>query len=85
MKNTPLQSGGVLTVAEGRRMVQQREEDQVAKAMRVIEAAELKLKNATKKNAFEAAKKARKWRLTGVLLPAEVHETGLSCRVLRRF
>jgi hypothetical protein len=85
LKNTPLQSGGVLTVAQGRRMVQQREEDQLAKARRVVEAAELKAHNARKRCFFEAAKEARKWRLLGKLLPAEVSESGVGCRLLKRF
>lgn len=32
LKNTPIHSGGVLTVAQGREMVRQKEEDQLAKA-----------------------------------------------------
>jgi urease accessory protein UreE len=42
MKNTPLQSGGVLTVEEGRHMVVQRQEDAVAKVRQLVRAAELK-------------------------------------------
>lgn len=42
LKNHTLQHGGVLTVAEGRAMVKKRDEDGVAKARRVVEAAELK-------------------------------------------
>jgi hypothetical protein len=37
LKNTPLHSGGVLTVGQGRGMVRQREEDQLAKARKIIE------------------------------------------------
>jgi hypothetical protein len=85
MKNTPLQSGGVLTVEQGRRMVVQRQEDAVAKARQLVQAAELKDRNARKKLFFEAAKVARKWRLTGQLAPAEVCETGVGSRLLKRF
>lgn len=85
MKNSSLQSGGVLTVAEGRQMVQQREEDQLAKAKRLVEAAELKARNARKRWYFEAAKEARKWRLTGRLDPVEVVDKEGGRRLLKRF
>jgi hypothetical protein len=52
-------------------MVQQREEDQVAKAIRATEAVDDQKCH---------KKKARKWKLTGALLLAEVYETGLRCR-----
>jgi hypothetical protein len=65
MKNTPLQSGGVLTVEQGRRMVVQRQEDAVAKARQLVQAVELKDRNVRKKVFFEAAKVTRKWRLIG--------------------
>ncbi|OWT42926.1 transposase [Pochonia chlamydosporia 170] len=80
-----LQSGGVLTVAGGRRMVVQREEDLLAKARRVVEAAELRAQKARKKVFSDAAKEARKWRLTGKLNPGEVYETGFQLRLLKRF
>jgi hypothetical protein len=83
-KNTPLQSGGVLTVAEGRRMVGQKREDEVARAFRVIEAAELKYKNTVKRAYFEVAKGARKWRLDGILQPCAVYESGQPVKYLRR-
>ena len=82
MKNTPLQSGGVLTVEQGRRMVVQRQEDAVAKARQLVQAAELK---DYKIFFFEAAKVARKWRLTGQLAPVEVCETGVGSRLLKQF
>ena len=84
MKNTPLKSGGVLTVADGRRMVEKRGEDQVAKARRILEAAETKARNARKKVFLEAAKEARKWRLLGKLSPVAVYESAFLCRLLRR-
>ena len=59
-KNTPLQSGGVLTMAEGREMVAQRHEDDVAKARKLVEATDLKARNARKRCFKEAAKEARK-------------------------
>ena len=43
-KNYPLQAGGVLTVAEARQMVVQRQEDEVAKARRFVEAADNKVR-----------------------------------------
>ncbi|KAM4067613.1 DDE superfamily endonuclease [Hirsutella rhossiliensis] len=61
MKNIQLQSGGVLSVAQGREMVQQRGDDQIAKARKVVEDAEKKAHNARKRWFEEAAKKARQW------------------------
>jgi hypothetical protein len=72
-------------VEQGRRMVVQRQEDTVTKARQLVQAAELKDCNTCKKIFFEAAKVARKWRLTGQLSPAEVCETGLGLRLLKRF
>lgn len=85
MKNYTLQSGGRLQVGDGRKMVVQRQEDEVAKARRVVEAAELKYRNALKRCYFEAAKKARLWRTSGILQLASVYETGFPCRLLKRF
>ena len=85
MKNTPLQSGGVLTVAQGREMVLQREEDQVAKARKVVEAAELKARNARKRCFEEAAKEARKWRISGKLKRVRVCDSERGTRMLVRF
>jgi hypothetical protein len=66
-------------------MFVQRQEDAVAKARQLVQAAELKDRNARKKAFFEAAKVARKWRLTGQLAPAEVCATGIGLRLLKRF
>lgn len=85
MKNSPLQSGGVLTVAQARHMVRRKEEDQVAKARRLVEAEDQKAFNAVKRVKFEAAKAARKWRMSGKLKPAIVYETGFFPRALKRF
>lgn len=59
-KNYPLQAGGVLTVAEARQMVVQRQEDEVAKARRLAEAADNKVRIFYKNQFSEAAKVARK-------------------------
>jgi hypothetical protein len=85
MKNTPLQSGGILTIEEGRAMVQQKEINEVARAQKIIEAAELKTHNAHKRWFAEAAKKARKMRLDGRLKPAEIIDTDGGNRFLKRF
>ncbi|KJZ67970.1 hypothetical protein HIM_12641 [Hirsutella minnesotensis 3608] len=53
-KNAQLQSDGVLTVAQGREMVRQRDEEQVNKARKVIEAVEMKARSMRKK-CFEDA------------------------------
>ncbi|KAM9873287.1 transposase [Verticillium dahliae] len=66
-KNTQLRTGGVLTVDQGRRMVQQRGEDELAKAQRIVEAAQVKERTARKKYFEAAAKTARHWRLKGRL------------------
>ena len=75
VQNSPLQSGGVITKAEARHMVQQNEVDEVTKARKVVGAAELKVLNTRKPWFFEPAKKARKMRLDRRLKPAEVVDT----------
>ncbi|KJZ68123.1 hypothetical protein HIM_12484 [Hirsutella minnesotensis 3608] len=85
MKNVQLQSGGVLSVSEGRQMVKQREEDQVAKARKVIEDAEKKARNARKRCFEETAKEARKWRASERLERAEVCDSERGKRWLKRF
>ncbi|RKF64261.1 hypothetical protein OnM2_020017 [Erysiphe neolycopersici] len=84
-KNRPLKSGGVLTVAEVRKMVKQVEDQAVEKAIRLVEVTDLKLRNSYKRWFFEAAKEARKWRCKGKLSLAAVFEAGKECRLLRRF
>ncbi|KAF5120292.1 hypothetical protein E5D57_013645 [Metarhizium anisopliae] len=86
LKNTPIQSGGVLTVAQGREMVRQKEEDQLAKARKTVDEAELKAVNA-RKRVFEAAakKKASKWRVSERLDRAEVVDSEGVRRLLKRF
>jgi hypothetical protein len=85
LKNTPLQSGGVLTVAEGRAMVIQKEEDMLAKAQKLVEAAEQKARNKFKNLFSDTAKEARRWRISGKLKACEIHESGKGVRWLRRF
>ncbi|KAI1174238.1 hypothetical protein F4777DRAFT_580160 [Nemania sp. FL0916] len=84
-KNTPLQTGGVLTVRDGREMVVHKAEDELAKARRAVEAADLRHYNARKRFFYEVAKKAGYWRLTGKLKPAYVVTSDREGRVLRRF
>ncbi|KAM4067402.1 DDE superfamily endonuclease [Hirsutella rhossiliensis] len=85
MKNKVLQSGGVLTVQEGRAMVRRKEEDEVTKAREVIARMEAKAKNALKRWFNEAAKTARQWRAIGKLDRAEIYESGREVRLLKRF
>lgn len=85
MKHVQLRSGGVLSVAQGREMVQQKGEDQVAKARQVLEAAEIKAHNARKRWFEEAAKEARRWRASGKLKRAEVCDSERGTRWLKRF
>ncbi|RKF54802.1 hypothetical protein OnM2_094049 [Erysiphe neolycopersici] len=60
LKNRPLKSGSVLAVAEGRKMVKQVEDQAVEKARRLVEVANLKLRNSYNRQFFEAAKESRK-------------------------
>ncbi|KHO01873.1 transposase [Metarhizium album ARSEF 1941] len=62
-----LQTGGVLSVDNAREMVKQNENDRLDTARRVVEAADKRRHNHAKRTFFEAAKKARKWRLDSVL------------------
>jgi hypothetical protein len=65
-------------------MVKVREDDELTKARRVVEAAEQRAHNKIKRVYADAAKEARKWRLTGRLGPAEVVEEVGKVRLLRR-
>jgi hypothetical protein len=61
-------------------MVVQRDEDALVKAQRVLDTAHNKLRHLYKKNAGEAAKKARKWRRDKVTDAFEVYdENGVRC------
>ena len=73
-KNRQLQSGGVLTVAAGREMVVQREDNEMLKAQRAVDRRDLKWQKLRRKWVFEAAKKARRWRLHGTLEPLDYIE-----------
>ena len=72
-------------VDQGREMVLQRKESELVKAMKVVEAAQLKACNAIKRCFNDVAKEACKWRITGGLDPAEIYESGRECRFLKRF
>lgn len=67
VKNRPLQTGGVLSVANARMMVEKKVVDEVQRARAVVEAAEKKAYNYAKKVFFEAAKLARLRRRLGLL------------------
>ena len=83
-RNSQLQNGGVLTVAQGRQMVQQRVEDEVVRAQRIINAAQLRDRTARKRWFEQAAKTARDWRLKGRLQRAEVIDLNGRRRLLLR-
>lgn len=83
-KRKTIKSGGVLTVAEGRHILQQKAVDEVAKARQTIEAADRKFLRDCKKCGFEAAKKARKWRVDSLLGPLEIYDSKSGYRVVRR-
>ncbi|KJZ72821.1 hypothetical protein HIM_07765 [Hirsutella minnesotensis 3608] len=65
MKNTSLQSGGVLTVAQGRQMAARKADIELRKAQRKVEVTQTRYDNALKKWYLEAAKKARSMRIAG--------------------
>ena len=58
MKNAPLKSVGILIVAQGRHMVQKKEENKLERAWRITEAAKEKRRRAAKKTLEEATKNA---------------------------
>ncbi|KJZ68915.1 hypothetical protein HIM_11701 [Hirsutella minnesotensis 3608] len=67
MKNTPLQSGGVLTVAQGRQMAARKAEVELQRAQRKVDATRTRYDNALKRWYLETAKKARAMRMAGVV------------------
>ncbi|KJZ67999.1 hypothetical protein HIM_12611 [Hirsutella minnesotensis 3608] len=84
-KNAQIKSGGVLTVAQGREMVRKRDEEEVRRARRVVEAAEMKARSMRRKCFEDAAKKARQWRSSGKLSRAEVCDSERGTWWLKRF
>ena len=85
MKNTPLKAGGLITVKEARRMAQKRQEAEQAKILAAAEAAERRKQQRHQRIAFEAAKKARRWRNEGILRPVEIRDAHGKLKSLRRF
>jgi hypothetical protein len=83
-KNHVLQSGGVLTVAQGREMVRQKEQSEEERARQLILAAEKRRKNAAKRVFEDSAKIARKKRLSGELEPLYIIDKLGGGRMLRR-
>ena len=83
-KQRHLQSGGVLTVAQGRSMIQQREENELQRAQRIVNQAHLRYQKLCQKAFSEAAKKAKKFRLEGRLQPMYlIDETGYGRTIQR--
>jgi hypothetical protein len=66
-------------------MAQKKDEDEVRKAQRIVEAVEQRAWNQRKRVFSEAAKKGRNWYMTERLPKAAIYETGYSCRYLKRF
>jgi len=83
-QNRPLKAGGVLTVQDGRAMVEKVKEDKRAKAEATIRRLDERYYKATKRAFFDAAKKARDWRLKGVLKPLYIIDRQGCGRCLRR-
>ncbi|KZZ96070.1 transposase [Moelleriella libera RCEF 2490] len=83
MKKRPLQSGGVLSVQDGRKMVFQKDKEEAERINRLINIARDKAENQRNKVIFEAAKKARKWRMDKRLDALEIYD-GNGVKHLRR-
>ncbi|KAI1288715.1 hypothetical protein F5Y03DRAFT_379442 [Xylaria venustula] len=84
-KNIPLESEEVSPVADDCQMVQEPTEEELAEARRIIEASEQRYRKTAKHVFQEAAKTARKWRLSGQLSPAVIWDGSGGAKVLRRF
>ncbi|KAF5132924.1 hypothetical protein E5D57_003546 [Metarhizium anisopliae] len=83
-KNRPLQSGGVITVSDGRRMVRQSDKNALEAARLMVERAATRSRNALKRQFEATAKIARKKRLDGVLEPLYIVDAEGCGRYLRR-
>ncbi len=83
-KNTSLQSGGILTVEQGREMVAQEAEKASVELMKQIVQMEAKYMNLVKKAVFEAAKEARRWRVVGRLARIQVEDGSGRTKWLKR-
>ena len=83
-KNQQLKSGGVLTVEHARKIVVQKEDDALGKARKLVERADIQLRNMYKKLFAETAKVARKYRLDGRLEPLYIIDQEGNGRFLRR-
>ncbi len=70
------QTGGVLTVDIGRKMVRERDDDELVKACKVIEAVEKRAFSQLKKWYLEAAKEGRKWLKEGRIPPQKNTQIG---------
>jgi hypothetical protein len=83
-KNQQLKSGGVLTVEHARKIVTQKEDDALGKARKLVERADMQLRNMYKKLFAEAAKVTRKYRLDGRLEPLYIVDQEGNGQSLRR-
>ena len=83
-KNQQLKSGGVLTVEHAHKIVRQKEDDALGKARRLVEQADIQVRNIYKKLFVEAAKVARKYRLNRRLEPLYIVDQEGNGRSLRR-
>ncbi|KAK9443864.1 hypothetical protein MAN_10845, partial [Metarhizium hybridum] len=83
-KNRPLQHGGVITVADGRKMVRQSDHKEEDAARQMLERVAKRRHNAMKRAFEAAAKAARKRRLEGILEPLYIVDSIGGGRHLRR-
>jgi len=84
-KKGVLQTGGVLSVADGRKMIKNREEIEFTKSLAAIERHKRRLDRLRKIPTIEAAAVARKWRLEGRLAPAYVTKDDKPGKFLVKF
>ncbi|KJZ67978.1 hypothetical protein HIM_12632 [Hirsutella minnesotensis 3608] len=85
MKNAQLQSGGVLTIAQGMEMVRKRDEEQVRKASEGDRCGGDEARSMRKKCFEDAAKKSRHWRASERLSRAQICDSERGTRWLKRF
>ena len=83
-KESTIKVWGVFTVEHAHKIVTQKEDDALGKARKLVERADMQLRNMYKKLFAEAAKVTRKYRLDGRLEPLYIVDQEGNGRSLRR-
>ncbi|KAF5133824.1 hypothetical protein E5D57_004451 [Metarhizium anisopliae] len=83
-RNRPLQHGGVIMVADGRKMVRRSDHKEEEAARQMLDRVAMRRHNAMKRAFEAAAKAARKRRLAGALKPLYIVDSNGGGRHLRR-